>query len=438
MAASESGDRLDPWKAVAAYLRRTERTARRWERTEGLPVHRLQHQERSSIYAFKSELDAWLAARSANATNVDDERRSSMRRRAALATAAAAVLVVLGVVVYRSVGRSPAEMAEVGQLSSDPEAERHFLRAIGFSRNPGRSQIQSAIAGFQAAIERDPTFAEAHGELAIAHVAATFFGDRHPKETMGLARDSARRALALDAQYASHMALAGVSHWHEFDHVAAERHFQAAIAAAPRKAGARSWYAEFLIEMLRFDDALAAIRAAGELEPGWLEIDLVRANIPLFQQRPDEAIPIYVDALKREPSYGLSHYFLGHAYLATGRDSEAVKELELANQAMGDVPFSMAALAFARARAGQREAAEQMLREFQRHRDAGYYPAFAFAMAHAGLGNRERALEWLERAVDEGLVGYYMPSVDPMWNDLRGEARFRQVLRRLGLPERTS
>jgi len=269
-------------------------------------------------------------------------------------------------------------------------------------------------------------------------VAGAFFGDRHPREAMGLARESARRAQALDSRFTSHMALAGVSHWHDFDHAAAERHFQAAIAAAPREAGARSWYSEYLIEMLRFDEAVTANRVASELEPGWLEIDVVRGNILLFQQRPDEAIPIYVDALKREPSYGLSHYFLGHAYLVTGRDSEAVREFELANQAMGDVPFSVAALAFARARAGQREAAEQMLRDFQRTRDAGYYPAFAFAMAHAGLGNRDRALEWLERAVSEGLVGYYLPSVDPMWNDLRGDVRFRQMLDRLGLPERTS
>jgi serine/threonine-protein kinase len=104
---------------------------------------------------------------------------------------------------------------------------------------------------------------------------------------------------------------------------------------------------------------------------------------------------------------------------------------------MGDVPFSMAALGFARARAGQRPEAEHMLREFQRNRDAGYYPAFAFAMVYAGLGNREQALDWLERAADEGLVGYYLPSVELTWNNLRDDARFRRVLTRLRLPERT-
>jgi tetratricopeptide (TPR) repeat protein len=437
VASNQPSDRLDSWKAIAAYLRRTERTARRWERTEGLPVHRLQHHERSSIYAFKSELDAWLAARGAQASSVDDERQASTHRRAMLAVAATGLLVVLGTAAYWSTRERSAEVAETGQLSSDSEATRHFLRGIGFSRNPGRSQIESAIAEFRAALERDPDFGEAHGALAIAYVACMFFGEEHPKKTMALARDSARKALALDSQFASHMALAGVSHWHDFDHVAAESHFHAAIAAAPGEAAARSWYSEYLIEMLRFEEALAANRAASEREPGWLEVDIVRGNILLFQQRPDEAIPIYIDALKREPSYGLSHYFLGYAYLATGRDSEAVREFELANQAMGDVPFSMAALGFARARAGQRPEAEHMLREFQRNRDAGYYPAFAFAMVYAGLGNREQALDWLERAADEGLVGYYLPSVELTWNNLRDDARFRRVLTRLRLPERT-
>src|SRR5688572_7547319 len=85
VASNESSDRLDSWKAIAAYLRRTERTARRWEQTERLPVHRLQHQERSSVYAFKSELDAWLAARGARATAVNDERQSNKRRSALFA-----------------------------------------------------------------------------------------------------------------------------------------------------------------------------------------------------------------------------------------------------------------------------------------------------------------------------------------------------------------
>jgi serine/threonine-protein kinase len=435
VAANEPSDRLDSWKAIAAYLRRTERTARRWEQIERLPVHRLQHQERSSVYAFKGELDAWLAARGAHATTINDERQSSRRRRSALfAVAAAGLLVAAGAIAYWSTRERSTEVAEASQLSRDPEATRHLLRGIGFSRNPGRSQIESAIAEFRAAIERDPDFGLAHGALAITRVASTFFGEDHPKKTMALARESARNALALDAQFGSHMALAGVSHWHDFDHAAAERHFLAAIAAAPGEAAARSWYSEYLIEMHRFEEAVAANRAASEIEPGWLEIDLVRGNILLFQQRPEEAIPIYVDALKREPSYGLAHYFLGHAYLATGRDNEAITEFELANQAMGEVPFSMAALGFARARAGNRAAAEQMLRDFQRTRDAGYYPAFAFAMVHAGLGNHEQALEWLERAADERLVGYYLPSVEPMWSDLRGDARFHRLLSRLRLP----
>lgn len=434
---NEAGDRLDSWKAIAAHLRRTERTARRWELTEGLPVHRLLHQERSSIYAFKSELDAWLRARGAQRDTT--EGSGARRRRVALA-ASGALIAALGVTAWwlSSVrkGSDPAASVATEALSSDPEAMRRFLSGLDFSRNPGRSQIQSSIDEFRAAIERDPDFAEAHAALSIAYFASTFFSEHPPKQTVALAREAARRALALDAKsFAAHMTLAGASHWHDFDHAASERHFRTAIALAPEEAAVRSWYSEFLMEMHRFDEAITANRAASELDPGWLEADVVRGNLLLFRNRPSEAIPIYLRALQKEPSHGLSHYALGRAYLASGRASEAVQELELANQAMGDVPFSMAALAFARARAGQVEAAEQMLRDFQRKRDAGYYPAFAFAMAHAGLGNRALALDWLERAADERLTGYYLPSIDLAWNEVRDDARFRGLLTRLRLPE---
>ena len=140
-------------------------------------------------------------------------------------------------------------------------------------------------------------------------------------------------------------------------------------------------------------------------------------------------------ALETEPNFGLARYFLGLAYLETGRGDDAVAELRRANQMMGEPPFARAGLAYALARNGVRTEAEQMLDEFVRNREAGYYPAFAIAAVHAGLENAEPAIDWLNRAADERLVGYYMPNVDTMWKSLRTHPRFQQLLQRLRLPD---
>jgi serine/threonine-protein kinase len=576
LSSTEPHDRLDSWKAIAGYLRRTERTARRWEQHEGLPVHRLSHHDRSSVYAFKSELDAWRAARSVErAATDDDDDAPGHRRRARLALAALLLAVVAGVGGYLlwreshpptaglvalgvlpfTVDSPAGETAHLGPavaeslvnhlagapdlrvrpfdsslrhyrpedepvaigkrmgvdaivagrvqaagddltikvalvdvasnaqiwgtsfattygdlgplqqriartvweqtllhrhgagypapefraaeiLSTNPEAVRHYLRGLGFWRNPSSSQIRYSIERFSDAVRLDPDFAAAHASLSVAYVALTYFGEAPAAETMPLAKAHSLKALSLEAGLAGgHMALAGASHWYDFDHDAAERHFRAAMEAVPGDAGVRNWYAEFLIEMRRFDEALAANRAAAERDPGWLEADVVHGNVYLFSGRPDQAIAIYREALEADSNHGLSRYFLGQAYLATHRHAEAVTELERANQAMGEAPFSMAALAHGLARAGRRAEAEKMLNDFERRRADSHYPAFAIAMAHAGLGNYEQALEWLERAADERLMGYYLPSVEPAWDPLRRQARFQRLMLRLRLPQ---
>jgi serine/threonine-protein kinase len=567
---------LDSWKAIAGYLRRTEKTARRWEQHEGLPVHRLPHHDRSSVYAFKSELVAWRSARDVERAPSDDTNAAPGSRRyvrltlvAVLVTvgtalggyglwrashppvAAVATLGVLPFTIdspdegtahlgpavaetlvdylagapdlrirpfasslrhYRredepvAVGRrmgvdaivagriraagddltiklalvdvaansqiwgasfattygdlgslqerialtlrertlrhrlgagySIAAFEAADPLSTNPEAVRHYLRGLGFWRNPGSTQIRSSIRQFQSAVSLDPDFAAAHSVLSVAYVAFTFFGAVPAAETMAQAKSHALKSISLDPRsVGGHMALAGVSHWYDFDHDLAERQFRAAIEAAPGEPGVRSWYADFLIAMRRFDEALVVNRAAAELDPGWLETDVVHGNVFLYRGRPEAAMRIYLEALEVDPNYGLARYFLAQAYLAMDRHSEALAELELANQAMGDAPFSMAALAYGLARAGRRAEAEEMLRNFERRRADGYYPAFAISMAHAGLGNDEQALEWLERAADERLMGYYLPSVERAWDPLRGQPRFQRLLHRLGLQQ---
>jgi serine/threonine-protein kinase len=577
MSSTESHDRLDSWKAIAGYLRRTERTARRWERHEGLPVHRLSHQDRSSVYAFKSELDAWRSTRSVEARPVDvDEAIPGSRRRAWLIAVAVFIAVVAGIGGYahwqapgttaaatptlavlpftvnsadEETGHLGAAVAEslvnhvagapdvrvrpfassmrnyreteepaatgkrmgvdvvvAGQvqargdgltikvvlvdvhenlqiwgtsfattygelgllqeriartlhgetlrhglgaghpvpafdthrrLSTNPEAVRHFLRGSAFARINSPSHMGRAISELRSAVELDPDFAAAHALMATNYVNFSTRADVPTVETMGLAKAHALRAIALDPlSIDGRRTLAAVSHWYDFDHELADRQFRAAIAAAPGNADVRSWYSEFLIDMGRTNEALAAAQAAAERDPEWLTPDLIRGNALLYGGRPEEAILIYRESLEVEPGFGMAQYQLAQAFLAMDRYAEAISELERSRKDMGDTPFSLASLAYALGRAGRRAEAETMLRDFERRRTAGYYPAYAFAAAYTGLGNHEQALHWLERAADERLLGQYMPNVEVIWEPLRDQARFQRLLQRLDLPDR--
>lgn len=573
MEPASPSDRLDSWKEIAVYLGRTEKTARRWERREGLPVHRHMHAERGSVYAFRGEVDAWRASRkgrlagdeSAQAAGLDRaSRRWTLVGLAAVGLAAAAALAigwptstlpsappVLAVLAFESApDRSGADLgaamasaivdhlsgaadirvrpfasslrntrptddsamtgrrmnadivatgriaasgnrlsvrvalidvaanAQVwgttydiadhqlgpaqeriavalhdqtlrargvtprgdprisSRLSNHPEAVRAYLRGTGFPRNPGLVQIRTSIDYLHEAVRLDPAFAAAYASLGTAQVALSFFADAPAAATIGAARQYAERALALDpANGRAHQALAAVLHYFEFDHDAAERQFLEALRVAPRSSGVNNWYAEFLAEMRRFGEAEAPNRDAGMADPGWLEVDMVRGNLQLFQGRSHAAETEYRRALAIDPNHGLSRFFLGEALLARGDATAAVAELKAAAGAMGSPPFARAALARALALGGDYGAAERLIEDFTRERAGGYFPAFAIAEAYVGLGRYDRAMDWLERAVDERLFGYYLPSVAPAWHALHGDARFSRLLQRLALPD---
>jgi len=573
MSSNDPQDRLESWKAIAAYLRRTERTARRWEHHEGLPVHRLSHHDRSSVYAFKSELDAWRAARTTDLPNGEaDTPRSNRRLSLALVASLVAVVAVLGgylwwrasvppaaevptlavlpftidsddaetehlggaiarslvdqiarapdlrvrpfassmrnyreeeepaaigklmgvdmivagqvdargddltikvamvdvaansqiwgssfATTYGELGRLQEQMARTlreeatrhrhganrplppsdaeARLSSNPEAVRHYLQASG-DWSLSRSTIQHTINQLRKAVELDPEFAAAHSYLSAVYIAYALYGDLPATETYPLAKAHALKAIELDPRSAfARRALAAVTHWYDFDHELAEQQYREAIAAAPNEAGTRNWFAEFLIDMRRFDEAFESARAAEERNPGWLVPQVSRGNVLLYRGRPQEAVLVYRQVLEIEPNYGLARHQLAHAYVVMNREAEAVTEFERANQDIGGTPFSMASLAYGLGRAGRRAEAEAMLRDFERRRKDGFYPAFVLAKAHVGLGNVEQALDWLELSVDEKLFGYYFPSVDQVWDPLRGNPRFKRLLQRYGVPD---
>lgn len=424
------GDRLESWKEVAAYLNRSVRTVRRWEERESLPVHRLHHDKRGSVYGYRWELDEWR-----------ESRRQLMEVDPAENKPAAAVrggrlwwVLGLALVVAASAGgywmlrRTPPGNAE---YTPSPEAYRAYVRAH-FGENAGRAQVQAGIKNYQEAIRLDPRFAGAWAGLASAHIALTWFGDVPARETMAQAKLEAQKALSLDGRLASAWrVLAFIAHYLDWDQFSAEKQFRKALELNPREAVAASWFAEFLLDMRRYDEALVYAKKAQDIDPRWLEPVTVAGNIHAFSGNPDLAIPEYQRALEIEPNYGLANHFLGRAYLAKGQTAKAIQQLRRSNELLGRVPFSMGDLGYALAAGGQRAEAERMLAEMNRERQAGYYPAFAIAEVELGLGHREAALDWLERAAEERHMGFYLSSTDPLYNPMREQPRFRILMQRM-------
>jgi serine/threonine-protein kinase len=412
---SQRQGRLESWKEIAAYLDRSERTVRRWEEREGLPVHRLHHEKRGSIYAYTYELDGWRESRR--------PRRSRHRLVAALAIA----LTAAGAFIPF------ARRAPSTDSSPIPEAVRAY-RLGEFAGNAGRVQVASGIRHYQEAIRLDPRFADAWSALAYAHIAQTFFGDRPAKETLSEARREARRAGQLDPSLvAPGVAVAAVSHYLDWDHAAAEKQFLTSIRLAPDVAVTHSWLAELFLDLRRFDDAAACARKAQDVDPRWLEPIVVAGNILAFAGHVDLAIAEYQRALAIEPSFGLANHFLGRAYLAKGDHERAVRQLRKSNELLGEVPFTIGDLGYALAVSGARMEAERIMAALMARRERDFHPAFPIAVINLGLGDHDAALDWIERAADERHLGYYMPSVDPIYDSVRAHPRFQAVLQRMNL-----
>jgi serine/threonine-protein kinase len=393
---------------------------RRWEEKESLPVHRQQHDKRGSVYAYRWELDEWRESRR-QLMEVENQPAIEVGGRRLRWALGLALLVAASAGGYWMLRRAQPGNAE---YTPSPEAYRAYVRGH-FGENAGRVQVQAGIKNYQEAIRLDPRFARAWGGLATAHIALTWFGDVPARETMAQAKLEAQKALSLDSRSgAAWRVLAFVAHYLDWDQSSAEKQYRKALELNPREAVAASWFAEFLLDMRRYDEALVYTKKAQDIAPRWLEPVAVAGNIHAFSGNPDLAIPEYQRALEIEPNYGLANHFLGRAYLAKGQTAKAIEQLRRSNELLGGVPFSMGDLGYALGIGGHGAEAQKMLAEMNRKRQAGYYPAFAIAQVELGLGHMEASLDWLERAADERHMGYYLPSADPIYQPLRTNPRF--------------
>ena len=295
--------------------------------------------------------------------------------------------------------------------------------------------LEKSIQYFARALEHDPEFALAEAGRADSYVTLAMYGMRAPDEVMPLARDSATRALSLAPRMAeARTALATVKALYDWDWRGAEQEFRQAIEIQPNYPVAHQWLASNLLTPLgRFEEARAANRRAGELDPLSEAIATTFGVISLYSAEYESAVRVLSEVLDVHDRFGMAAFFRGQAEMELGLLDDAVDSLRLASQRTDSSSEVLAALANAYAAGGRTDEARDLLASLEARSAEGYGSPVLKAQIHLGLGEQDRALDLLEQAAEVRAADLVWLWVRPIYRPLRGNPRFEAILETVGL-----
>jgi eukaryotic-like serine/threonine-protein kinase len=322
------------------------------------------------------------------------------------------------------------------RYTENAAAWQAYLKGRYYWNQRTAKALRKAIESFEEAIKLDDGYALAYAGLADCYCLASIYGGAPPRAVMSRAKAAALKSLDLDDGLAeTHTSLAATLVWFDWDWEASEREFNRAIELNPHYSVAHHWYGSVLLAAQgRFDEALASEKRALELEPLSLVINSNLGFICYQAGRFDEAMEHLQRTLDMDDGFVYARFHLGLCHAHRGDYDKAIAEMRLAiEQAGGRGALIQAALGYAYAVAGRREEALQVLSQLQTiplNRDVS---PFYLAMVHAGLDDREQAINWLERACEERYNWMVWLGVEPMFEKLRGAAEFKAMLRKIGL-----
>ncbi len=296
--------------------------------------------------------------------------------------------------------------------------------------------IAKSIEFFQQAIEADLALAPAYSGLADAFAlfGSLEYGVYPPKEIMPKAKEAALTAVRLDPSLAeAHTSLANIRLFYDWDWEAAKREFEKAIELNPNYATAHHWFANYFVVVGKLNEARKEIKKALDLDPNSLVINTDVGWIYQHSRKYDEAIAQIQSTLKLEPNFIQAHLALGFAYCLQNKHEEAIQSFQTARKLSNGYPLSIAALSYALAISEQESQSLELLDQLNEISMEQYIPALYFALIHMGLGNNDRAFEWIDKAIQERSAYLAYFAVDPKLDRLRSNPRFSEVIRRIGL-----
>ena len=298
----------------------------------------------------------------------------------------------------------------------------YFLKATGEATLKAREF-------FQQAVDKDPSFALAYAEMAGTYI---YSSSADAQETMSRAKVLATKALELNDQLSeAHLAMGWVNAWDEWNLAAAGTQFERAVTLNPASATAHAEYGNYLIAVGRTDEAVAEAKRAVELDPVTPLYGSLLMEQLYLSRRYDEVIEQARQVIAMDPNLIGAHFWLGQAYTRKGMFRDALAEFR-------KVPNTREFQGYVLARMGERAQALQILDEFLSSSQRGLTRASstsAIAILYVGFDDKEKAFAWLAKACDSHNFVMAQLKVDPIWDPLRSDPRFADLVRRVGLPQ---
>jgi len=319
----------------------------------------------------------------------------------------------------------------------NPQAYEAYLKGRHYWNRRTEEGLKKGMELFQRAIAEDPKYAPSYAGVADSWFLLAWSGAVAPREAMPKAKEAALEALKINDNLAEALnSLAGVRQLYEWDWKGAEEAFRRAIDLDPGYADAHHRYAMILLGPLgRMEEAAAEMRRAQDLDPLSL---VIRTNFgrPLYYSRKfDEAIQHYRSTIELDPSFFRAYWELGRVYEQKGMCREALEAFEQAKALSQSSPLAVGALGHAFALCGKTQEAQRVARELASLSKGRYVSPFDTALIYAGLNDKPRAFEWLEKAYQERSVWMVYLKVDPRLDRLRSTPEFQQLLKKVGLEQ---
>ena len=312
----------------------------------------------------------------------------------------------------------------------NPEAYEAYLKGKYMIERRTEEYLSGGLSHLEAAVRIDPTYVLGHVGLADAHNLMGFYSIMAPREAFPRAAASARKALEIDPGSAEAMtSLAYATLYHEWDLDTASRLFRKAIEINPKYSTAHLWYANVLYIGGSYEEALAEFRLSHTLDPLSLPANTSFGWLAYYYRRYAEAEVLLRKAALLLPDFLMVQYWLGLTCTQLGQHEEAIAAFERGVHAAGRYPMTVAGLAYAHARAGNRDTAHQLLEELEGFRDLRYVSSYFRAQILGALGETEAAMTALHEAVEERCHQLITINLDPALDPLRGHPRFEAVVR---------
>jgi adenylate cyclase len=341
--------------------------------------------------------------------------------------------VALAIARQINIELTPDEQARLANAQPvNPEAHEAYLKGRYYMSSLTREGINKAIGQFKLAIKADPNFALPYTGLSDAYgYGADWYFPAN--EVLPKAKAAAEKALQLDDSLAeAHVALAGTIWAYDFNWGGAEREYRRAIALNPNYAFAHDQYGSMLLDVARFDQALAENMRAAELDPLSAVITTDVAGALFFQAKYEAAREQVRKALELDPNSYYAHWILGWIDIEADKFNEALPELQKAS-AMDSPLYVAGWLGYAYAAAGERAKAEALIAELNQTSSRRFVSPICTAIIYLGLGEKRRALEGLEKAYEARSQFLQFLKVGRMFDPLRSDPRFIELLKKVHL-----